>query len=197
MNIDFSHKLPIDFYQQSTDDVARLLIGKLFVRVIDGEAVACEIHETEAYLPDGDFASHAAIKKTPRNAAMFESGGILYVYFIYGVHYCVNIVTESKGVGSAVLLRAGKPITGIGKMMEFRNCNKIENLCKGPGNFAKAFNLNRADNFHPLDSEDIFLCEYNTYPESEIIRTTRVGINLSKDLPLRFYLKDSPFISRK
>jgi DNA-3-methyladenine glycosylase len=197
MNIDISNKIPIEFFQLSTKDVARLLIGKLFVHIIKDDVLACEIHETEAYLPDGDFASHAAIKKTPRNAAMFESGGILYVYFIYGVHYCVNIVTENAGVGSAVLLRAGKPIFGIEKMMEYRKTDKIENLCKGPGNFAKAFNLEKSHNFHKLDSDDIFLCDFHEYPNSEIINTSRVGINQSIDLPLRFYLKDSGFISRK
>lgn len=197
MEIDLSKRIPLEFYQQKTDDVARLLLGKLFVRVIDGDVLACEIHETEAYLPDGDFASHAAVKKTQRNAPMFESGGVLYVYFIYGVHFCVNIVTENAGVGSAVLLRAGKPIAGIDKMKEFRKTNKIENLCKGPGNFARAFNLNKSHNLRRLDSDDIFLCDYNTYPESEIVSTTRIGINLSKDLPLRFYLNGSPFVSRK
>ncbi|HAW08314.1 MAG TPA: 3-methyladenine DNA glycosylase [Bacteroidetes bacterium] len=197
MKIDQTKKIPIEFYKQKTEDIARLLIGKLFVRVIDGEWLACEIHETEAYLPDGDYASHAAKMKTLRNAPMFESGGILYVYFIYGVHYCVNIVTENAGIGSAVLLRAGKPLAGIEKMQEFRKSNKIEQLCKGPGNFAKAFDLNKTHNFHRLDSDDIFLCDYETYPDSEIVRTTRIGINLSKDLPLRFYLKDSPYISKK
>lgn len=197
MEIDLTKRIPLEFYQQRTDDVARLLLGKLFVRVIDGDVLACEIHETEAYLPDGDYASHAAIKKTQRNAPMFERGGVLYVYFIYGVHYCVNIVTENAGVGSAVLLRAGKPITGIEKMMQYRNTDKIENICKGPGNFARAFNLNKSHNLHRLDSDDIFLCDYNTYSDKDIVQAPRIGINLSKDLPLRFYLKDSPYVSKK
>jgi len=197
MEIDLSQRIPLEFYQQKTDDVARLLIGKLFVRVIDGDVLACEIQETEAYLPDGDFASHAAIKKTQRNAPMFENGGVLYVYFIYGVHFCVNIVTENAGVGSAVLLRAGKPIAGIDKMIEFRKTNKIENLCKGPGNFTRAFNLDKSHNLHRLDSDDIFLCDYNTYSDQDIVQAPRIGINLSKDLPLRFYLKDSQYVSKK
>ncbi len=190
-------KLPIEFFQRETTIVAKELIGKMFIRIIDGTILSAEIVETEAYLPKNDPACHAAIKKTLRNAPMFQNGGILYVYFIYGNHFCANIVTETEGSGSAVLIRAARPIDGIELMQQNRNRTKIEDLCSGPGKFAQAFGLNRKHNYHSLSSEDILIAEFNSYPLDEIITTSRIGIKEGTNLPLRFYLKNSKFISKK
>lgn len=189
------------FYLQKTEKVAKDLIGKLFVRTLDNNSIiAAEITETEAYLSAGDLASHSAKRKSVRNAPMFESGGILYVYFIYGNHFCSNIVTEKSGTGSAVLIRAARPVEGLELMANNRGVEKIENLCKGPGNFAKAFNIDRNDNYEKLYSKKISkfsIYQFNNYTDNEIIQTTRIGIKQSSELLLRFYLKDSNFISKK
>lgn len=190
-------KIPKEFYQRETTLVAKDLIGKLFVRIIDGQVLTAEIVETEAYLPKNDPACHAAKRKTPRNSPMFEDGGILYVYFIYGNHYCANVVTETEGLGSAVLIRAARPLEGIQFMMNNRRNSKIEELCNGPGKFAQAFDLNKQQNYHSLDSCDIFISEFNYYDDNEITQTTRIGIKEGIDLPLRFYLRNSNFVSRK
>jgi len=189
------------FYLQKTEKVARELIGKLFVKKIsDGEYLSAEILETEAYLPDGDLACHAAKGKTPRNSPMFENGGILYVYFIYGNHYCSNIVTEEAGKGAAVLIRAAKPIEGIEIMKNYREIENIQRLCNGPGNFAKAFGINKLDNYQSLfgiNNSNYCLFHFNEYADDEIVQTNRIGIKQNSELPLRFYLKDSEYISRK
>lgn len=192
--------LPIDFYQRETVTVAQELLGKLFVRIIEGQILAAEIIETEAYLPSNDPACHAAKRKTPRNAPMFEMGGILYVYFIYGNHYCTNIVTETEGLGSAVLIRSARPIQGIELMQINRRNRDLFNLCSGPGKFTQAFGLGREHNYHSLISPSIFLSNFKSYKKEEIITTTRIGIKEGANLPLRYYVNNSEilkFISKK
>ena len=192
--------MPLEFYQRDTITVARELLGKLFVRIIDGQILSAEIIETEAYLPTNDPACHASKRKTQRNAPMFENGGILYVYFIYGNHFCANIVTEKEGLGSAVLIRAARPIQGIEIMKKNRHIDDIFNLCNGPGKFAQAFGLKREHNYHSLSSKSIFVADYNNYNDSEIVITNRIGIKIGAELPLRFYvnnLESKKFISRK
>lgn len=192
--------LPLAFYQRDTVTVARQLLGKLFIRIVDGKILSAEIIETEAYLPIGDPACHAAKRKTLRNFPMFENGGILYVYFIYGNHFCANLVTEKEGFGSAVLIRAARPINGLEIMQLNRNRTNIGDLCSGPGKFAQAFGLTREHNNHSLISRDIFLAEYNDYEIKDITITTRIGIKEGAELPLRYYINNSEiskFISKK
>ncbi len=186
-----------DFYLQKTELVAKKLLGKLFQINLNGNIISAEITETEAYLPKDDPACHAAIKKTNRNAPMFELGGILYVYFIYGNYYCANVVTEAEGLGAAVLIRSAKPIDGIELMMQNRKKSDLKELLTGPGKFAQAFSLDKSYNYRKLDSNEIRICEFNDYSNSEIITTTRIGINKGAELPLRFYVKNCNFISKK
>lgn len=186
-----------EFYLQKTEIVAKKLLGKLFQINHNGKIISAEITETEAYLPQDDPACHAAIKKTNRNAPMFELGGILYVYFIYGNYYCANVVTEAEGLGAAVLIRSAKPVDGIEFMMQNRNKTESKDLLTGPGKFAQAFGLNKSYNYKKLDSKEIRICEFKDYSDSEIITTTRIGINKASDLPLRFYVKNCEFISKK
>jgi DNA-3-methyladenine glycosylase len=194
----FEKIVPIEFFQQSTEIVAKQLIGKLFVRHIDAKIIlAAEIIETEAYLPTNDPACHASLKKTKRNAPMFEDGGILYVYFIYGNHFCSNIVTEKKEQGAAVLIRAGRPVLGINVMQKNRGIIDEVSLCKGPGNFAKAFGLNKSHNYLLLDGSHFGIYYYNNYLDEEITQTTRIGIKKATELPLRYYLTNSKFVSKK
>lgn len=182
----FSNSIPKEFFLQKTELVARLLLGKVLVKKEGNSYLAAMISETEAYLSENDFASHSAVGQTKRNAAMFEGGGILYVYKIYGVHHCINFVTEEKGIGAAVLIRSAVPVLGINEMKINRKTDKLENLCKGPGNLAKAFGFTLQDNLSPLQSEVLFLQDYKSFNDENIKITKRIGITKSAELELRF-----------
>ena len=194
---DFDKHLPKEFFLQDTVTVARQLIGKILVKKLtESEYLAGKIVETEAYLAKNDLASHSAPGRTKRNAPMFDEGGILYVYKIYGVHHCINFVTEGAGTGAAVLLRALEPISGISNMLENRKCADVHNLCKGPGNVAKAFKFNIEDNCRSLCTEDLFIRKSSDNCPPDIIVSKRIGITRSATLPLRFYHSESDFVSR-
>ncbi len=182
-----------EFYLQDTITIARELIGATFVRKFGNEFISGRIVETEAYLSTNDEASHSSRGITKRNAAMFESGGILYVYLIYGIHHCINVVTEGKEIGSAVLIRALEPITGIDTMKENRNENNILKLCKGPANLTKALGLNLTHNFSSLISDNLYIIPKSN--EVSISTSERIGINKSKDLQLRFCETGSAYVS--
>lgn len=196
MNKLYRYMLGKEFYLQDTIKIAENLIGKILVRVIEDTVISGKIVETEAYLHENDFASHSAPGLTKRNAVMFETGGIIYVYKIYGIHHCVNVVTENHGIGAAVLIRAIEPLTGIEKMKEYRKTDKIDNLCKGPGNVAKAYGFDLNTNGHSLLSEDLFICSDENNTDFEIGISKRIGITKSAELPLRFYMKNSKFVSK-
>lgn len=182
-------KLAIEFYLRKPEIVARDLIGKLLVR-IDGEHIYTGmIAETEAYLAQGDLASHSAVGLTKRNSAMFDTGGILYVYQIYGMHYCANAVTEQSGQGSAVLLRAVQPLIGIEQMQINRNKITTKQLADGPAKLCQAFQIGIADNRKSLLGDEIFIAKYHDFPDENIETTPRIGITKSADLKLRFELK--------
>lgn len=175
------------FYLQPTEIVAQKLIGSIF-KIFNNEQnriVLLRIVETEAYLSYGDEASHSFRGKTPRNSAMFEKGGILYVYKIYGIHHCINVVTEAEGVGSAVLIRAMECIKS--------NEEFPQNGFRGPGKLARSLGFTTLDTGCSLlgGSYSLFI------PTSHVpIRTTkRIGITKSADLRLRFCLQGSPFVS--
>ena len=155
------------------------------------------IVETEAYLQD-DPACHAYRKKTTRNAPMFGSEGTIYVYQIYGMHYCVNISGNKEGVGEAVLIRALEPTKGIDLMKKRRNTDSIRNLCSGPAKLVQAFGINKEMNFWNVKTHDLTLIATSaTIDEEQIVTTTRIGITQGVELPYRFYLKNSRYISKK
>ncbi len=190
------NKIDKSFFLRDTDLVAKELIGKILVRKNNGEYLSGEIVETEAYLPEGDLANHSAQSHTKRNAPMREDGGIMYVYKIYGIHHCINIVTEEKGKGSAVLIRALKPHWGLDIMKELRKKDDEKILCKGPGNLAKAMNFSVYDNYKPVyNNDEIFLLENDK--KYDIIEDNRIGISKSKELLLRYYIKNCNFVSGK
>ncbi len=190
--------LNTNYFKKDTVWVAKDLLGKIFVKTEnDGKILAGRIVETEAYVPNGDLSNHSARGKTPRNAPMHEAGGILYVYIIYGIHHCVNIVTEHEGAGAAVLIRGIEPLEGIELMKLRRKTDKINHLCSGPGKLAKAFDMTKDDNYKVLGESEFSVYDSRNVIEEEIITTTRIGIKESKDLPYRFYLKDNPHVSVK
>lgn len=194
-------KLLEKFYLRNVLKVARELPGKYLVKRENQKFLVGKIVEVEAYTEKIDEASHSFKGKTKRNELMFSSGGKLYVYFIYGNHFCCNVVCDKEGTGSAVLIRAVEPLDEIELMAQsrFRKSEISEkeflNLTNGPGKICKAFDITKAQNGIDLCGEEIFLAEGEKVLKKNIVSATRIGITKSKDLLWRFYLKDNPFIS--
>lgn len=199
-------KLPRSFYTQRTLTVAKELLGKIFTRKIGNNYLSGMIVETEAYLFN-DPASHSFRGVTERNKPMFNHSGFLYVYFTYGMHYCANVVTFKAGIGEAVLIRAVEPIDGIEVMTRNRFDNvigthlkdglKLQNLTNGPAKLAKAFALTKSQNEIDLCGKEIFITDGIVIPKSNMIATSRIGINSAVDKKWRFYVKGNAWVSRK
>jgi DNA-3-methyladenine glycosylase len=157
-------------------------LGSTFRTRIDGVATAVRLTEVEAYMGAEDPASHAHRGETPRTAPMFMAAGVIYVYLSYGVHHCVNIVTGPAGVGQAVLLRGGTPVSGIDTMQERRG--RDTHLVDGPGKLGQALGLTLRHSGLPIDGVVIAL-EPGT-PPTRVLATPRVGISKATELPWRF-----------
>lgn len=195
-------KLPLSFYEQhDTLTLARQLLGCELVHENADGRTAGLIVETEAYLW-GDPACHAYRKKTPRNAAMFGPPGTLYVYQIYGMYHCVNIVSGPEGIGEAVLIRALQPTEGLDLMGLRRGLDPatpfgLQGLCSGPGKLVIAMGIERSEhNFSSLETGPLFI-RPRPLPDFEMVTTTRIGITQGADLPYRFYVKGNRFVSKK
>lgn len=189
-------RLAKEFFLRDAVTVANDLIGKIICRKWGSTMLKGMIVETEAYTGKNDPASHSFIGKTTRNAPMFEDGGISYVYFTYGNHFCFNVVTGLKDTGNAVLIRGVEPLEGIEIMMNNRNTTNIYNLTNGPGKFTKAFGINREQNAADLvNGEEIFLLESKSGINFKIIKSKRIGITKNTEKLYRFYIKDNPFVS--
>ena len=177
--------------------IAKNLLGYTLVHESDEGITAGIIVETEAYL-QGDPACHAYRRKSVRNAPMFGEAGTIYVYQIYGMHFCVNISTNKKDIGEAVLIRALEPTLGIDLMEIRRKTELLKNLCSGPGKLVQAMGIHkRMNDWHILDSDLKIISPNSQLSDNEIITTTRIGITQGVDLPYRFYVKDNKFVSRK
>ena len=180
-------KLPRQFYDRDTTLVARELLGKLLVHQAGGITRVGKIVETEAYLGEHDLAAHSSKGRTRRTETMYGPPGYAYVYLIYGMYYCVNVVTERVGHASAVLLRAVEPV----KNLEGRTC--------GPGLLCRAMKIDKALNGHDLLSDDFFIAAPETVEEISIVKGPRIGVDYAKHWArrhLRFYLKGNPHVSR-
>jgi len=196
-------KLPISFYTRNVQIVAKELLGKIFVRKYSSSFLSGRIVEVEAYDGSVDESAHSFIGKTKRNEVMFNGGGLLYVYFTYGMHFCANVVTGKVNEGCAVLIRAVEPIDGIDLMSQNR-FHKISlsekeklNLTNGPAKFCQAFAITKEQNGISLLSDEIFIINANKINPSEIVNSKRIGIKKSVDLPWRYFIKDNPFVSKK
>jgi DNA-3-methyladenine glycosylase len=196
-------KLPVEFYQR--DDVvliARELLGKEVYSNIEGQITGGIIIETEAYRGPDDRGSHAYLnKRTPRNEMMYNAGGLVYMYICYGIHDMLNIVTGSKDMSHAILIRAIEPIKGLEIMRERRNIyNQDKRLCKGPGALAKAMALNKLHNGIDLQNDTIWIEDNGrSYTDEQVVASARVGMNFDgiyKTIPWRFYNKGNPYVSR-
>jgi len=189
--------LPRSFYARPSLEVARDLIGRLLVRPLPGGRLVGRIVESEAY-QEGDPASHSFRGRTARNEVMFGQPGHLYVYFSYGMHFCMNVVTGRDGEGSAVLLRAVEPVEGIDWMLARRGLDDVRLLCAGPGRLTQAFGIDRAHNGADLVAGDVlFVASGSAVPEDRIGVSPRVGLTLGVDRPWRFFEAGSPFVSRR
>lgn len=195
-------KLPRSFYLQDTVSVARSLIGTILWRRLEGKLLAARIVETEAYLGANDAASHArGGLRSKRNETMYDEAGCAYVYFTYGMHWCMNVVTQEAGIAEAVLLRAAEPLRGVDAMRERRpKAKRDTDLMSGPGKLCMALAIDRAFDGAPLDGAELYLTAVDrVMADDEIGISSRVGVGYAGDAahwPLRFHLRDNPHVSK-
>lgn len=185
----FMRVLPRTFYNRDAETVARALLGKLLVRVEDSVERVGRIVEAEAYLGPHDLAAHSSKGRTPRTEVMFGPPGHAYVYIIYGMHHCLNAVSEAEGRASAVLIRALEPIANI------------QGGTNGPGRLCRALNIDRRLNGHDLTTGELYFAEPDPPANPfEIVATTRVGVDYAGEWatkPLRFYIRGNPYVSKR
>jgi len=195
--------LPLAFYDRDPRRVSRGLLGKILVRREGRTLLAARIVEVEAYLGAGDFAAHAAAGRTARNDVLFGPPGRAYVYFIYGMHYCLNVSCLPDGIAGGVLFRAVEPLAGIEHMAEARGLDlatlrDFRLLTTGPGRMAEAFGITRErDNGKDITSptSDLWIAD-NGYRVKRVLITKRIGITKSADMPLRYIIDGNRFVSR-
>lgn len=187
--------LPISFYLAGdTPTVARNLLGKIVLRETDKGKIAGRIVETEAYLATNDPASHTARGPTRRNSSMFGSPGTSYVYISYGMHHCLNVVCQPKGIGEAVLIRALEPLEGLALMRLNRGGAADKQLTNGPGKLCQALGIDLSLDGHDLTQFPLYLL--NGDAPLAVGTSTRIGISVGRELPLRFYAKGNSYVSR-
>lgn len=193
--------LPRAFYLRPPDAVARALLGKVLVRRYKGRRLAGRIVEVEAYFGMDDPAAHAFAGKTARNAVLFGPPGYAYVYFIYGMHYCLNISCEPEGKAGCVLLRALEPLEGLRTMARLRGLDEGANprmLTSGPGRLCQALGIAR-ETHNGLDTTSRrsgLHVEDDGFDPEEIAVSPRVGIRRAAERPARFAIAGSRFVSR-
>ena len=188
------------FFRKSAQHVAKNILGDYLVLKDKNDILAGKIVETEAYFGVGDDASHSfGGKVTPRNKIMYGQPGLIYVYFIYGMHWCFNVVTSRQGDPQAVLIRGLEPVEGIKVMQRRRKIKDIKRLTSGPCRWTQSFGIDRDFSGKSTLSDEIFISR-NQNKRFSIVETKRVGIDYAiktKDMPLRFYIAGSAFISKK
>ena len=191
-------KLSRSFYEQSTIDVAKQLLGKLLIHRHPDATLIGRIVETEAYLGPHDLACHAAKGRTKRTEVMFGAAGHAYVYFIYGSYNMLNLVTEAKDYPAAVLIRAVEPVRGIEQMKHNRKNEQLGSLASGPGKLCQAFAIDRSLNGQDVCGKVLYL-EDRGEPTPKFDATPRIGVDYAgkwKAKPLRFVVRDSKFVSK-
>lgn len=177
--------------------MARDLLGRLLLRAADDGLTTGRIVEVEAYLAHDDPACHSYAGQTRRNTSMFGPPGHAYVYSIHA-RWCLNFVTEPAGVASAVLIRAVEPREGVSLMQRRRGVEKLADLARGPARLAEALAVDRAlDGWDLTRGQQLWVADDPIRPaDVEIVTTTRVGVTSAHELPLRFYLAGSPYVSK-
>lgn len=198
-----------DFYNRSALDVAKDLLGKVLVREVEGKVLKGKIVETEAYIGSIDKACHAYNgRRTKRTEILYEDAGVSYIYFIYGLYYCFNVVTNKKDIAEAVLIRGIEPINGLDYISNIRYNKKydeltkaqLKNLTNGPSKLCLAYLLNKDLNAVKLyEKGQVYITDENN-EEFEIVESKRIGIDYAeeaKDFLWRFYIKDNIYVSKK
>ncbi len=190
-----------EFYDRDTEHVARELLGGVLECTVDGVTCRGRIVETEAYVGEHDAACHASVGRTARTAGLFGPPGSAYVYLIYGMYWCANVVTRAEGLASAVLLRAVEPLDGVDVMRRRRGVRRDLDLTSGPGKLCDAFAIT-GPRFHgaSFTRGALRLCEGTPVPDAAVAVTPRVGINAKNsavDWPLRWIVRDSPWVSAR
>ncbi|MEK6374661.1 MAG: DNA-3-methyladenine glycosylase [Acidobacteriota bacterium] len=194
-------KLPRDFYFQDTVTVARALLGCVLWRRIGRTLLAARLVETEAYLGANDMASHARRGlRSPRNESMYLEGGHAYVYFTYGMHWCLNVVAQEADIAEAVLLRGAEPLRGIESMRKRRpKAKRDRDLTNGPGKITAAMQIDGMLDGARLDGNLLWIAERDIDVRDEDIGVSkRVGVEnagQSAHWPLRFFLRGNQFVS--
>lgn len=187
-----------EFNKINTIEAARFLLGAKLVHFSPAGLTSGLIVETEAYLSRGDPACHAARGKTKRNAMMFGPPGRAYVYFIYGNHYCFNVVTGREGQGEAVLVRALEPLEGMSLMQKRRGPDKkIKDLTNGPGKLCQAMGITGEHNGLFLQGYPLFITPGVCIKATAVGVSSRIGISQGLDKQWRFFVQESPFLSRR
>lgn len=180
-------KLSREFYLQDTVVVAKSLLGHYLVHRSEGIERVGKIVEVEAYLGQHDLACHSSKGRTRRTDVMFGPPGFAYVYLVYGIHHCFNVVTEAEGSGSAVLIRAVEPVKNITARTQ------------GPGLLCKAMAIDLRMNNHDLLSDDLFITGSDALPPDHIVAAPRIGVHYAGEWQhelLRFYIQGNAFVSR-
>lgn len=200
-------KLNRDFYSRDTLTVAKELLGKVLVHKTEGYTLKGRIVETEAYLGLRDKAAHSyGGRRTKRVETMYDIPGTAYVYLIYGIYSCLNIITEKQGVPEGVMLRAIEPIENIDQMIKYRFNKPYEELTKyqkknitnGPGKLTMALNIDRKLNIEDLCGDRLYV-ETGEKEKFNIIEAKRIGIDYAEEAihyPYRFYIQDNPYVSK-
>jgi len=189
------------FFATSTESLACRLLGTYLVHDSPQGVTIGRIVETEAYLSRNDPACHAARGRTERNAPMFGPPGHGYVYLIYGMYFCFNVVSAREGVGEAVLIRALEPVEGIELMRERRRTKTLSALCAGPGRLTQAMGITLEHNNADLTGGALHILPRHALGRAvakiEMVASQRIGISCAQDLLLRFCDAASPFLSRR
>lgn len=195
-------RLKQDFYRQDAITVARKLIGKLLVRNIMGKKMVCRIVETEAYLGPEDKGCHAyQNKRTKRTEVMFKPGGYTYIYLIYGMYYCFNVVTGREDKPEAVLIRSVEPVSGLEMIKKNRDIKskQKEDLTNGPGKLCQALKIDNDLNRLDLVNQDVIYIENQPAEKDfEVAAGKRINIDYAEEYKnklWRFYMKDNSFLS--
>ncbi len=194
-----------DFYIGTTPKIAKRLLGKRLCRKTESGLWVGKIVETEAYVGAKDLACHSAKGRTTRTEAMFDTAGHAYIYLIYGMYYCLNIVTQKEGVPEAVLIRSLEPLILSGEKIEPEQERyqeeKTEKILNGPGKLCREFRIGKELNGANLvEKNGLWLEDGEDVPPRDIVAVPRIGVDYAghwKDKPLRFYIKDNGFVSKR
>jgi DNA-3-methyladenine glycosylase len=193
--------LPSNFYLEPPDRVARNLLGKLLIRQLDGQTLTGRIVETEAYLGEDDPAAHSAAGRTARTEVLFGPPGRAYVYFIYGIHYCLNVSCEPEGHAGCVLIRALEPLAGLAAMAKLRKLPpnaSPRQLTSGPGKLCQAFAITRPEHngIDLTNPESVLQIADDGFQRPSVAVTPRIGISKASHLPLRFLLAGNGYVAK-